>query len=108
MLPFPVAPAVPESQRASGRVPIRFEDVAQDGRLVLEALSPAVGEVVWQKLLVGSDLLAAMRAQGIVPIFTRLVVQGGDGPFATYMPMDASGCYRLGHTRGADGAIGRL
>src|SRR5207302_1510261 len=49
-----------------------------------------------------------MRRQGIVPIFTRLVVQGEDGPFATSGPLEASGCYQLGHTRGAAGEVEKI
>ena len=42
----PVGPDIPDSRRATGQVPIRFEDVTQDGRLALEGLAPALGEVI--------------------------------------------------------------
>jgi hypothetical protein len=82
--------------------------VTQDGRLVIEALSPSLGEVVWRKLLAPSDVLRAMRAQGMVPILTRLVGQGGDGPFSTMGSLDASGTYAIGHTKGTSGAVERI
>lgn len=63
-------------------VALRFEDVAQDGRLVLEALPNAVGPAVWGRLFADDPLAAACRAKGIVPILSRLSLEGTPGPFS--------------------------
>ncbi len=105
---FPAVPEIPASRYASGPVPIRFEDVTQDGRLALEGLAPALGEVVWRKLLVGSPFFAAMRAHGAVPILTRVVLEGGDGPFSTVHPLEATGTYDVAHATNDAGAVERI
>jgi len=105
---FPEMPDVPADRRAVGTVPLRFEDITQDGRLALEAMSPALGEVVWRKLLWPSDVIRALRDQGMVAILSRLVAHGGDGPFDTFHPIDASGTYAMGHVLDASGAVERI
>jgi hypothetical protein len=108
MLRFPEPPETPESRRARGEVPIRFEDITQDGRLALEGLAPALGEVVWRRLLIGSPLLQAMREQQAVPILTRVVLEGGDGPFSTVHPLEATGTYDLAHVVSDAGEVERI
>jgi hypothetical protein len=106
MLPFPEPPA--DAPRATGTIAIRFEDVAEDGRLVLEALSPALGEVGWRKLLGPHGAVKAFHDAGVHPILTRLVAEGEGGPFSTQGPLEATGTYRFAHTRAADGAVDRV
>jgi hypothetical protein len=107
-LPFPDPPDAPGDRRATGQVPIRFEDITQDGRIALEGLAPALGEVVWKKLLVGSRFLSAMREDGAVPILTRVVLEGGDGPFSTVHPLEATGTYDVAHATNDAGEIDRI
>ncbi len=71
--------------------------MTQDGRLALEGLAPGLGEVVWRKLLIGSPLLRAMRQDDALPILTRVVIEGGDGPFSTMHPLEATGTYDVAH-----------
>jgi hypothetical protein len=108
MLAFPEPPNVPAGQIASATMPIRFEDIAQDGRLALEGLAPAVGETVWRKLLAGSPVTRALREQKAVPILSRLVVEGGGGPFSTLHPLESTGTYAIRHVAKPDGAIERV
>jgi hypothetical protein len=105
---FPEPPSVPDDRRAHGTVPIRYEDIAQDGRLMLEGLAPAIGEVVWRKLLAPSPALKALRAQKIVPILTRVVIEGEGGPFSTFHPLEATGTYALRHTTNDAGEVDRI
>ena len=42
---------LPEEQKGTAELRLRYEDVTQDGRLALTALPPALGAVVWQKIL---------------------------------------------------------
>jgi hypothetical protein len=109
LLPFPEPPSdLPAERRAVGQAAIRFEDITQDGRLVLEGLAPALGEVVWRRLLAKSNVLEAFRANKAVPILTRIVTDAGDGPFSTHHPLEAAGCYELGHVAGANGGVERI
>ncbi len=45
------APPPPETKVASARVHLRYEDVSQDGRLLLEVLPNALGAAVWSAQL---------------------------------------------------------
>ena len=105
---FPAPPDVPPSQRGATSVPLRYEDVTQDGRLQLDALAPALGDVVWRQLLAAHPAAGPMREQGIVPILSRLVMEGGKGPHSTDHPMQASGLYDFAHVLGTDGGVERL
>jgi acyl-CoA thioesterase FadM len=107
MLPFPVIPEVPPSQRASGTFSLRYEDVAQDGRVLLEALSPALGATVWRKMRSDPDAEANM-ARGVVPILTHLVGTGTPGPFSIHHDFQAEGLYQMAHSVGADGSVDKL
>lgn len=82
------------------RVHLRFEDVTQDGRLVLEALPNALGPTVWMGILHKDPTSAAMLAQGIVPILSRLVLEGRPGPFSATTPVEAEGHCRLARAEG--------
>ncbi len=105
---FPEPPSVPEDRRASGTVPIRYEDIAQDGSLALEGIAPAIGEVVWRQLFTPSPVMKALREQRIVPILTRVVIEGEGGPFSTFHPLEATGTYALRHVANDAGDVERI
>lgn len=107
MLQIPKRPEVPDDQRASGSVALRYEDVAQDGRVMLLAMPQAVGEV-WRVVLGDRDKSIALRDQGVLPILTRLVIEGAGGPISVRKPLQAEGCYQLAHTVDASGAVDRI
>jgi hypothetical protein len=94
--PFPT-----DTPRAQARVHLRFEDVTQDGRLVLEALPNALGPTVWRGILAADPATRACVAQGIVPILARFVLEGRPGPFSANEPVEAEGSCRL--ARAEDG-----
>jgi hypothetical protein len=97
-------PPLPEQgPRAKARVHLRFEDVTQDGRLVLEALPNALSATVWRGLLREDHGAQAIFAHGIVPILSRFVLEGAPGPFSAGAPIEAEGCYRL--ARGEEGRL---
>jgi len=95
---WPPEPEVPPEQRGSGEAPVSYEDIAQDGRLNLLPLAHAFGAVVWQKLLIHHPVMALNRS-GVVPILTRFVFEGGDGPFSVRWPLSVDGRFQLAHTR---------
>ena len=102
------APDVPAGQRGVGSVLLRYEDVAEDGRLLLHTMSAGLGECVWKALLLDSAASKSLRARGILPILSRLVLEGGDGPHSLDAPLAVDGRYQLAHATAADGSVDRL
>jgi hypothetical protein len=95
-------PSLPDgAPRAHAAVPLRFEDVTQDGRLVLEALPTALVATIWRALLADVEAVRALRVQGIAPILARLRMEGGKGPFSAHGAVEAEGAYR--YARADDG-----
>jgi hypothetical protein len=103
---WPDEPEVAPEAHGTGETPVSYEDIAQDGRLNLLPLAHAFGSVVWQKLLIHSPVIALNRS-GVVPILTRFVFEGGDGPHSVRWPLTVDGRYQLAHTE-ADGQVDRL
>jgi hypothetical protein len=101
-------PDVPEAQRATAPVHLRYEDVTQDGRLSLSSIPYAIGEVVWRELLTPGPVGRAVSRTGVVPIVTTLVIEGGEGPIAVGKPLEGAGQYQLAHTRGPDGGVDKI
>jgi hypothetical protein len=108
MFRFPDEPDTLPAQRTKAQSHVRYQDISQDGKLNLWALPHAIGEVVWQHLLVHQPLYRAIQRAGIVPILTRMVMQGGGGPISVRRTMDAEGGFELGHTTDAHGQVDRL
>jgi hypothetical protein len=74
---------------------LRFEDVTQDGRLVLEALPTALEPTIWGGVFEKDPGAHACLERGIVPILSRFVLEGTAGPFAPYGPVEAEAAYRM-------------
>jgi hypothetical protein len=74
---------------------MRFEDITQDGRLVLESLPNALGPTVWQKILGADPAALALFRRGIVPILSRFALEGTAGPFSANARFEAEGTCRL-------------
>jgi hypothetical protein len=97
MITVPAVPELPADQRAVAPLPFRYEDITQDGRMMLGALSPALGAVVWGRLLSHHPASRGMRRAGIVPILTRLVAEGFPGPFSVNGNATVSGAFQSAH-----------
>lgn len=93
-----IPPRPANTPRSTARVHLRFEDVTQDGRLVLEALPNALGPTVWRGILAQDPGSAATFAAGIVPILSRFVLEGSPGPFSANVPVEAEGTCQLART----------
>ncbi len=104
---FPEPPEVPAVQRGAGQTELRYEDVSQDGRLMLLGLPHAIGDLVWRKLLVHHPVTRAGHA-GILPILTRFIVEGGGGPVSVRWPLEGDGRYQLAHAANPDGSVKHL
>jgi hypothetical protein len=101
MHPIPPTPA--HTVRSNATLHLRFEDITQDGRLVLEALPTALGPTVWRGIVARDPATAAAMAAGIVPILSRFVLEGAPGPFSPNVPVEAEGTCRL--ARATDGRL---
>ena len=109
MLRFPEPPTdLPDEQRGEGAMSLRFEDVAQDGRLLVEAIPHGFGEVVWAKILGKHPVVVTFTKQGVVPILSRVIVEGLGGPIAVRHPLHAVGAFQLAHTVDDHGAVNRI
>ena len=93
-----IPPFPQDTPRAGATVHLRFEDVTQDGRLVLEALPNALGPTVWRGILQHDPSAAALFANGVVPILSRFVLEGQPGPVGANAAIEALGTYRLART----------
>jgi hypothetical protein len=103
---IPAEPAVPSSQRASGRLSLRYEDVSQDGHLVLEALPNATAET-WRRL--GEIKERALGGdREVLPILSRVILENADGPIPVFGPSTTEGLFQLAHTVDGAGAVDRL
>jgi hypothetical protein len=95
--PAPPRPELPPDAVATASFPIRYEDVAQDGRMMTTAIPPAIGWTVWRQLLGNHPAARAMQTTGLVAILSRLTVDGTDEPIRLDHPVEATGGYQLAH-----------
>jgi hypothetical protein len=105
---FPPEPDVPADRRARASGHLRYEDIAQDGRVLLGALPHSVGLVVWQQLLEKHEGARAATKAGLIPILTRFVVEGEETTLSVRKPVEFSGCFAFGHGVDAAGAVSRI
>jgi hypothetical protein len=98
-LPFPSPPLpdLPDDHVATGSFELRYEDLAQDGRMMMTALPPALGWTVWRQLLAKHPARAQHQNKGIVAILTRLTVDGTDATIRVDRPVEATGAYQIAH-----------
>ncbi len=85
----------------------RFEDIAQDGRLMLAALLPGLGVAGWRPLM-KQGFAQRLLGTGMVPILTRIVAEGGGGPFSVNGAMKLRGTYGFSHVLDAQGEVERI
>jgi hypothetical protein len=107
--PFP-APPMPElapERVATASIPMRYEDIAQDGRMMMTALPPAIGWTVWRQLLADHPSARSMQRQGLVAILSRLTVDGTDEPIHLGQRLEATGGYQLARHE-VDGNVEKL
>jgi hypothetical protein len=102
ILDIPDLPDLPLEQRSHGPGRTRYEDISQDGRVLLPALLQAAGPPVWGALFREHDGLRAARVAGVLPILSRLVIESAPGPFAPLTTFEATGGYQLAHAGRGD------
>jgi hypothetical protein len=89
------APTPPDTAGATARVHLRYEDVSQDGRLLLEVLPNALGAAVWSAQLEGDSFAKTCIQHGVIPILSRFVIEGTPGPFGVTKPLGVTGRFQL-------------
>jgi hypothetical protein len=97
----PIPPFPADTPRVRAPVRLRFEDVTQDGRLVLEALPNAIGPTAFRGILMKDPGALAVFKSGIVPVLTRFSLEGTAGPFSAEGKVEAEGTCRI--ARSEDG-----
>ncbi len=92
--PSPEMPELPADHVATAEFQLRYEDLAQDGRMMMTALPPALGWTVWRAL---RNKLSPrqVQARGIVPILTRLTIDGTDATIRVDQGIEGTGGYEL-------------
>lgn len=91
----------------SAAVPLRYEDVSQDGRITLHGLPQALGTVTWPAAMAHPDARATAAA-GIVPILVRLVLEGTDIRIPATRPLRGEGTISRWTARSPDGTVDRI
>ncbi|AKV03338.1 hypothetical protein AKJ09_10001 [Labilithrix luteola] len=80
----------------------RYEDITQDGRVILTALAHGLGASAWRTLLRELPAIERFREEGILPILSRMVIVGEQGPFSVNTPVRYVGTWRFARERNGD------
>ena len=108
MFEVPPRPPLPAEQSAAGPMSLRFEDVSQDGRLMLMSIPHGLGEVLWREVLARHAIYLGLLSDGIIPILSRLVIGSLDAPISIRRSLEADAGFQLAHTVNAGGEVDRL
>jgi hypothetical protein len=104
---FPEPPDVGGIQLGHGQSRLRFEDIAEDGRLRLEGVWPAIGPILWGKMEVASALLR-LGADGVRAVLTYVALEGGRDPISVRALAEHEVRWQLGRTVDASGNTTRF
>lgn len=93
---------------ARAKLKLRFEDIAQDGRILVSAFQHFLGATTWPAIFEHA-WARALRDEGVVPILTHVALEGTEGPFsAVGDEIDVEGRWELGHAKNEAGEVERL
>ena len=107
LFPAPPAPTFPDERKTIADGHLRYEDLAQDGRLMPVALPPQMGGL-WRNLLARHPGARAAQQSGIVPRLTRMTLSTTPQHIRLDRPIEARGGFELAHERDAAGAVSRI
>jgi hypothetical protein len=96
-----------QHQQVSAVVQVRYEDVAQDGRVTVHGMPHALGEVTWPAVMARPEA-AVLAREGIVPILVRLQVTGTDAGVSAVRPLRGVGRVHHWTARSPDGSVDRI
>jgi hypothetical protein len=101
MFPTPPMPSFPQGQSITAAMPLRFEDVTQDGQLLPIAL-PAVLAPLWRDVVSPHAATRAAIATGIIPILTRMTLYAEDAPVRADHPGEVHAGFVVAHDGDSD------
>lgn len=101
--PIPGFPELPPEQVFSERTYLRYEDIAQDGRLIPIAIPPCMNGL-WQQTLGAHPGHLASLAQGVLPILTRITLESIDAKIRVDRAIDVRAGFWLAHHGAGDAA----
>jgi hypothetical protein len=104
--PSPPMPVFTPDRSAEFDAFLRYEDVAQDGRLMPVAMPPTMSGL-WQAAIVNSPGSRNSIAKGIIPILTRLTIATTDARIRVDRPVRSHAGLELAHAKHAD-AVSRI
>ena len=81
---LPDPPEVAADQIGRGSTRPRYEDVAQDGRVRMEGIWPAIGPILWGGGMPIARPFGRLGARGIRAVLTRAVLWGGPDPISVH------------------------
>jgi acyl-CoA thioesterase FadM len=106
MFPAPPAPEFPPDQAATSEASLRYEDCAQDGRMIPISLPPTMGGL-WRSVITKHPGARNSVASGVIPILTRMTLISFDQPIRIDRPIETRSGFLLAHDLEA-GAVSRL
>jgi hypothetical protein len=80
----------------------RYEDITQDGRLMLVPMMHGLGAAAWGAVQREVTALESFAKQGIMPILRRLVLVGEGGPVSVHAPVEYEGHAHLARETGGN------
>lgn len=102
----PPMPVFDPEQTATFQSFLRYEDVAQDGRIMPIALPPAMSGL-WQAAIVNTKGSRSSIAKGIIPILTRITMHSTNHAIRVDRPVTCRAGYQLAHMKSGD-AVSRI
>jgi hypothetical protein len=94
--PAPPTPVFRPEQSAITTTMVRYEDVAQDGRIMPIALPPAMSGL-WHGVLRDHPGQRSSIAKGVLPILTRMTLESLDQPIRIDRPVESRAGFALAH-----------
>ncbi len=104
---IPPVPETIDGGRHSALVPLRFEDVTQDGRAILTGIPHALGSSAWKGWGTTDDSVRC-HTLAMVPILGRLILEAYPGPISVFDPMQTVGTWHRAAVRNARGEVEKI
>jgi hypothetical protein len=104
--PAPPVPVFPPEQTVTTESSLRYEDCAQDGRLIPIAVPTAMG-ALWRDVLRQHRGQRNSVAAGVIPILTRITLHTLDQPIRIDRPVEFRAGFLLAHDT-ENGEVSRL
>ncbi len=81
---------VQREYRPAGTFQLRYEDISQDGRALINSIPPALG-AVWRALLADVPDANVLQKQGIMPILSRIKIDVTEHVVSPFRPYSVEG-----------------